>query len=309
MTVQLTADELDVTPADIEATRARMAQLRARGYTTVRRVLCQLPQECPDRVSTLGILVNQRKHRALLLYLLLLANWSWLSAGGTPLPAATWIRALTFDKGPHWSTSTLSRAWGDLERAKLIKRKRRGRDVWVEPRREDGRADYEPPTGQADRWNVYFSLPDAFWESGLFSQLTMPGLAMLLIIAAETSKKTEVPLIQAEMPKWYGISPKTMQNGIRDLEKHDLVQLRYERVSAPLSRTGYTTRTHYQLKGAYGTEARAAAQKQAQEERAKRLAAGTTTATEHVTPDAAAGIDPSAGPAPAGQSGPAATTP
>lgn len=253
-------------------TRAAMTQLSGRGYTKIRHLLIQLPRGQDARSSTVGRLLAARKHRALLLYLLVLTCWPWLSTRRKPpLEAAIWVRALTAPQGLTWSAATLSRAWKDLENAGLIIRQREGRAVRVIPRREDGAADYEVPVGATDRWNTYFALPDNFWHDEIFAKLSFPGLAMLLIIAGETSKNPEVSLAYDWAKERYGLSAKSAQNGIKDLEKYGLIHKREERISAPLSPIGYTTRIHYSLTGPYGQQARAALQKQAKSERAKRL--------------------------------------
>ncbi|PFG44960.1 hypothetical protein ATJ97_0237 [Georgenia soli] len=168
-----------------------MLRLVPRDYFQLRGVLVQLPKgNGADRSSTLARMVTGRRHRALLLYLLLLTCWPWLESRREPLPATAWVRALTAtDRGaPTWSPSTLSRVWAELEELGLIeKREREGRAVRVRPRREDGREAYDAPGGRRDLMNTYFVLPLDFWRDETFAKLTLPGLAMLLIIAKETN--------------------------------------------------------------------------------------------------------------------------
>ena len=254
-----------------EDTRREMTRLSARGYVQVRHILVQVP-DGKDRGSTLGVVVHTRKHRALLLYLLLLTCWPWLEKNHAPLAADTWIRALTAKRGPTWSPSTLSRAWADLEELGLIEeRSREGRAVRVTPRREDGRAPYEAPGGRSDRENAYFVIPDTFWKDEIFARLSLPGLAMLLVVAKDTNKASEMYLPYAKATEWYGLSPKTVQNGLKDLERHGLLHRREQVVKAPLSRTGATVRVWYSLTGDFGGDARASLQKRARTERNKRL--------------------------------------
>jgi DNA-binding transcriptional ArsR family regulator len=257
---------------DPDATRREITRLSVRGYTVLRHVLYQLPRSEAVRVSTVGRLLTQRRHRALLAYLLLLTSWPWLEGRREPLEAAVWVRALTTKSGLTWSPSTLSRAWNDLEKAGLIIRKREGRTVRIAPRREDGGADYITPQGDSDRWNTYFVLPDTFWLDETFGELSFPALAMLLIIAGETSDKQhpEMPFAYEWATERYGLSPKSAQKGIKELEARGLVHRREERIAAPLSAVGYTVRTYYSLTGPYGQQARLAAQQKAKTERAKR---------------------------------------
>ena len=263
-------------PAD---TRKEITRLSARGYSQYRHVLFQLPQGENPRGSTVGRLLAARKHRALVLYLLLLTCWPWLRGRRSPLEAAVWIRALTTDTGLTWSPSTLSRAWKDLEEAGLISRHREGRTVRVVPRREDGAGDYTLPEGRSDRWNTYFVLPDDFWHDELFATLTFPGLAMLLIIAGETSDKPEIDFAYDWARDRYGVSAKSAQNGIKELRARGLIHRREVRITAALSATGFTTRTYYSLTGQYGQEARNMLQKRAKTERAKRIEAAGTAKT------------------------------
>lgn len=259
------------TPA---TTRAMMTRLSARGYMQIRHILVQLPEADKPRVSTVGRAVHERRHRALLLYLLVLTAWPWLEKNREPLAASVWIRALTPPKGGGltWSPSTLSRAWLDLEEMGLLEpRERVGRSSLIVPRREDGAEAYDPPGGRTDRWNNYFVLPDSFWNADIFAQLSLPGLAMLLIIAKETNSKKEMYLPYAKAPDWYGISPKSAQKGLADLAKVGLLHKRDETIAAPLSPTGVTTRAWYSLTGDFGHDSRAALRRRAKKERKVRV--------------------------------------
>ncbi|MEB0287485.1 hypothetical protein QN355_13080 [Cryobacterium sp. 10S3] len=262
-----------------EETRAEITRLSARGYVALRHVLVQKPwadvKNKEDLGSTVGQAVHARRHRALLLYLLVLTAWPWLAENRRPLPGAAWIRALTAPGALTWSPSTLSRAWADLAEMGLVEvqRKREGRARRVVPRREDGKEPYDAPAGRRDRYNMYFIVPDAFWHEDVFAKLSLPGLAMLLIISKETNNKNEMYLPYAYGPQWYGLSPKSVQNGIKDLENQGLLHVRYETFKAPLSATGKSTRIWYSLTGDFGHDARAAIRKTAQGERSRRLSA------------------------------------
>jgi hypothetical protein len=273
------------TPQD---TRVEMTRLSARGYMQLRHVLVQLSDETlPERGSTLGRIVKQRRHRALLLYMLVLTCWPWLADRKKPLPAAVWIRALTARGAPTWSPSTLSRAWADLEDLGLIEpRAREARAVRVVPRREDGQAAYEAPGGRRAREHAYFILPDAFWKDELFAKLGLPGLAMLLIVAKDTNdpRRNEMYLPLNKARAWYGISSKTAQNGLNDLTAHGLLHRREERVKAPLSATGWTTRVWYSLTDEYGALARAALRRKARTERRARVKGATGPAPRKKRP-------------------------
>lgn len=261
-------------------TRTEFTRLSARGYVKVRNILVQLPDSEPERSSTVGWAVRNQRQRELVLYLLVLTCWPWLEKREDPIAAKVWIRALTstHKNALTWSPSSLSRAWRTLEKQQLIERAREGKGVRVSLCREDGASSendeplpYTSPTGQRDRRNTYFILPDRFWHDELFAQLSLPGLAMLLVIAKETSQKDEVWLSLKDMPKWYGISQKSAQKGIEDLKQMGLVSQRRTSVSAPLSPVGYTTRVYYQLIDDFSQTGRADLQLETRLSRKERL--------------------------------------
>ncbi|MGZ0145366.1 helix-turn-helix transcriptional regulator [Rhodococcus qingshengii] len=277
---------VDATPTE---TRAEIAKFVPRGYSQIRHVLVQKPEE--PRPSVVGRAVHERKHRALVLYLMLLNCWPWLENSREPLSSGAWIRALTWEE-PHvraltWSPSTLSRAWADLEKMGLIERNRKGKLLEVRPNREDGEDIYSTPGGRRDRLSKYFTLPTSFWNEGYFAKLSLPGLAALLIVAKETSNDLEMWVRFQDGPKWYGISPKTLQNGINDLEKHGLLHKRAQKIKAPLSKTGSTTRMWYSLTGDFGYTARKAAQANAAKARSE-------NASISIDPAAPVGVSESA---------------
>ena len=265
--------DLESTAASPAETRAELTRLSARGYTQLRHVLVQLPDRDGPRASTLARLLHERKHRPLLLYILLLTCWPWLSDRRDPLEGAVWIRALTAKGAPTWSPSTLSRSWAELADLGLISKpeKREGRLMRPTPRREDAGADYEVPGGRRDRWNAYFALPDEFWTDELFAKLSLPALVMLLLVAKETNGKDEVWLTYENAEEWYGIKPKSAQNGLTELQKLGILHRRTQVVKAPLSGHGQTVRMWYSLTGPYGHQSRAALQQRAAKERRKRL--------------------------------------
>lgn len=270
--------DMELDDATSGETRTEMTRLAARGYTQIRHVLVQLPEKDKPRASTLARVLTKRKHRALLLYILLLTCWPWLKDRREPLQAKVWVRALQARGGLTWSTSTLSRAWADLVELNLVEVKREGRLVRVKPRREDGQADYEVPGGQRDRWNAYFALPDEFWNDERFAELTLPGLVILLVIAKETNQKDDVWLTYENMDDWYGIKPKSAQKGFKELSKLGIAHRRGQKIKAPLSPTGSSIQMWYSLTGPYGHQARRALQARAKDAtRQRRAAADVST--------------------------------
>ena|SRR6218665_581011 len=252
------------TPAE---TREHMMKLSGRGYAQYRHILVQLPDKDQSRASTLARMVTGRRHRELLLYMLLVSCWNWLGENREPLAAATWIRALTAQGGITWSASTLSRSWKRLEDLGLIeKRERDDRLVRVVPRREDGTEAYTAPAGRDDRWNTYFVIPDEFWTTEVFAKLSLPALAVLLVVAKETSYQKDFWFTYNRMDDWYGLKARSVQTGVKELSDLGLLKTREKVVKAPLSPTGKTTRTYYSLVGVFDHTSRAVRQKTAQKE-------------------------------------------
>ena len=256
-------------------TREMLLRVSGRGYTVVRHLCRQLPASAGQRRSSvLGPMVTERKRRSVQLYLLLLTVWPWLEGQDHPLPAAVWARALSTDKGRRWTPTHVSAAWTDLEGRGLITRQRLSRGVIIAPRREDGAANYtKPGLKKWDRHETFFVLPPEFWTEEWFEKLSPPGLAMMLIIAGETSQKgkDEVWLTNEDAGDWYGLSPRSVESGIEDLRKHGLLEERVEWVKAPLSAIGSTKQHHYSLTGQFSTAERAQLQKKAQTELKARL--------------------------------------
>lgn len=270
------------TPAE---TREYMTKLSARGYSQFRHILVQLPDEDKPRASTLARIVTERRHRELLLYMLLVSSWTWLAENREPLSASAWIRALTAPGGLTWSKPTLSRSWKRLEEMGLIEpREREDRLVRVVPRREDSAEAYTTPGGRDDRWNTYFVLPDEFWNKNIFADLSLPALAVLLVVAKETSYQKECWFTYKGMEDWYGLRSRTVQTGVKRLEELGLLKIRQQPVKAQLSATGMTIRSYYSLTGAFSHTSRTALQNTAQKEmlaRTKKVTPRNQSKTNH----------------------------
>jgi len=262
--------EVVATPAE---TRDELLRVSGSGYPKIRHILRQHPGGVPDRVSVLGPMVTDRKRRSLVAYLLLLTVWPWLAKQASPLPAAVWARALSTDKGRKWTTTNVSAAWADLEQRGLIERRRLSRGVVVQPRREDGLADYSSPgLIKGDRRETYFVLPPEFWRQEWFEELSLPGLAILLVIAGETSEKAEVRLTHEKAAQWYGLSQRSVASGIEDLRSHGLLVERVVWAKAPLSAIGTTQQTWYSLTGPFSFESRQRLQADTKADRLRRTA-------------------------------------
>lgn len=282
-------------PATPDETRREITRLSARGYVAIRQVFVQQDKTA----AKLAEFVTGRKHRALLLYLMILTTAPWLGKLERPLGAAVWRRALDAPgtRGPTWSASSLSRAFADLEGLGLLEPgARKGRRRAVEPRREDGRGTWTPAHGTGPD-ELYFTLPDEFWLDNTFAKLRLPGLAMLLIIAKETNKRPEMYLPFQRAPMWYGLSEKTARNGIRELTELKLLEKRSEYLKMGLSDIGWVERIWYSLTGEYGQLAREKRRETARTEREQRLSGiglpelPEVEASEIFSPDATSSLD------------------
>lgn len=268
---------------DAAEDRAAASAKWLRGYVQLRGVLVQNPEPVSDRSGPLADFVRERQHRALLLYMMLLSVWPWLHDDRNPLEAAAWMNLLhsrsANGRALVWSESTLSRTWKYLERKGLIEKKRgrKGR-LLVQPRLEDGTAPYTFPSGEKKKWSeAYFVLPERFWLEEDFAKLSLPGLAMLLVIAKETNKASEIRITQEQIAEWYGFHRSTVFKGLASLRSLGLLVERTEWIPARLSKIRTTQATHYSLASEYSTEERAKARANA--ERRRRRSARTAPIT------------------------------
>ncbi|HEY3546623.1 MAG TPA: hypothetical protein VGK17_11095 [Propionicimonas sp.] len=267
-----TAPELasveNVPQATPESTRASIVLHTGGGYTRVRHSFVQ-KHEGKNRGSTLGKLVKEKRRRALVLYLLLLTTHS-----DEPHPvwaANVWLRALEVRDKPNvtWSRSTLSEAWSELVRLKLVTRQREHRRSRVTPLREDRKGAYTRPNGSAPA-DYYLLLPGAFWTECWFDRLSLPALAVLLVLLKESGKDEEVHLTHAETARWYGFSEATAKKGYQELEAAGLVAFRDEWEKDDYAEFGRTRVRYYRLESPFSTPERTAARAEADKERRRR---------------------------------------
>jgi hypothetical protein len=257
-------------PAGPDDTREAIVKSTGSGYVPVRHRFVQ-KHDGKNRASTLGKLVRGRKRRELLLYLLVLTAWD--DAKRSAWPAEVWLRALRVEDRPHltWSRSTLSETWTELVRLKLVKRNREHRRSRITPKREDGKGEYTRPDGVREE-DHYFTLPGVFWTELWFDRLSLPAIAVLLILLKETNKdKDEINLTYAETALWYGIGETSAKKGYQELKSEGLVDVRDEYRPSAYTEDGLTVKRFYRLTGEFSTKQRAAAREVADKERKKRL--------------------------------------
>jgi hypothetical protein len=224
------------------------------GYTKVRHSFIQ-DFGVGTGGSKPGMLGNfGRNHRAAVLYLALLTNWPWLFREAEPLPSGAWIRFLSCDGGSAltWTEQSLSHAWKTLEALGLIERPRKGRLLDVQPRREDGKAAYSPPTGKDG--DLYWVLPDDFWTKQLHGILSWPALSVLLILLKETNGRQVAELSVDRAMRYYGIGRTTAEKGLSELrDKHFLLDSTTRFVLDPDSGEGRRRTSMHRLMSPFST--------------------------------------------------------
>lgn len=274
-----TASDPTATP---QQTLEALTRYAGRGFTPVRNSFVQRRLRSGKFVgSSLGQLVHERRHRALLGYLLLLMTTQSLDRRSAPLEAKVWARALSpRPPAPAWPDTAMTPIWAMLDTGppRLITKERQARLVKITPRKENGRGDYtrpRPDQQPGDAGELYFTLPDAFWLDDWHNMLSLPGVAVLLILLAGTVTRDEAWLSPERAPEWYGIAPKTMYNGLEDLRKNGLLAARDEWVTAALSGIGKTKKTHYRLRDPFSRAARLKLQDTTRTEAQRRAAAAT----------------------------------
>lgn len=242
-------------PPEVTGRDAR-AQLLARNIRVtvpLRNAFVQRPQGQDPRSGPLATFVQNGDLRGLRAYMMVVA-----ASGGqrpeddgrtTELDSLVWARL--FDAEQKMSpASARAAAWRTLERLerrRLIRKTRSepgSRTIRVTLLREDGSGEpYTRPDGEqvADR---FLRLPTTFWTRGFDEQVTLPGLAMLLVIAKERPWTAYPP---GRMEQWYGFSGDTTQRGLKNLRELGLVERREGYTKAPLSPTGVTLLYQYRL--------------------------------------------------------------
>jgi len=181
------------------------------------------------------------------------------------LDAGTWVRVLgigetkagVIDPDNPSALSAVSKVFKRIEDRKLITRSRVGRKSKITLLNESGGGrSYRRPTKGRTRGNRWLQLPHAYWTAGDYRALTLPAKAVLLV-ALTLRDGFELP--ERCGPEWYGISPDTVGEGIRELIKRDLLNREFDWVRADRAAHGWTQVHRYTLLGPYSVAARTAA--------------------------------------------------
>lgn len=265
----------DEEPDEGAAMRAEL--LSKRGYFPLRKEFVQRRRQAePDanRHSVLHELVQARQPRALMALLLAHAIAPTLQTDPF-LPLATWARMLSTPTRPCSSTQA-SAALNVLHDRELLVRTDRGRQVQLTLLTEDGTKQPWERAGLGDVGPGFFIVPHTLFSDGLFDNLNLPGLAMLLLALHETNQKPVFNVAVDKLPRWYGLSERTGERGYRELIAAGIMKVHVQKVRDGRSPTGLRRVHHRMLVGAYGTESRRALQQQAR--RAARATAAPATA-------------------------------
>ncbi|MEV0187219.1 hypothetical protein AB0I39_01620 [Kitasatospora purpeofusca] len=254
----LTAGEV---AADAAETQRFLLNHKAqrRLHVPVRRDFVQLPPRSESRHSVLAQFVRGRDVRGLRAYLFILAitssdldNWS------TTLNSSVWARAIgaTDTAEPASARAAVTKIFSRLHQRGLITCTRllRTHDIRVTLLREDGKGGPYTRPGKDNR-DPYLRVPRELWDERVIDDLSLPALAMLLVLSCERPG-FELPSERA--PEWYGWSADTAERGFRELVDKGLAGVRKTFKSAPASPRGYTHCNRYTLVAPYAHRGRVA---------------------------------------------------
>lgn len=237
--------EPEPTATKEETIQAILEESKRPDRVPLRNTFCQQGRGRSTRPGPLAHFVTRGRESALDQYLLLL---TW--ASGQPFDvkrdSRIWARAAGL--APDASgRAAVSRNWSFMAEHKLIRVQRAGRLARVTVLREDGSGQaYKHPAATGSR---YLQLPFAYWTDQLHETLSLPGKALLLIAL---TLPDDFSLPPDRGPAWYGISPSTVERGLRELRRADILRARRVRKSAPLAPEGYTFVNLYTLAAPFG---------------------------------------------------------
>lgn len=261
-------DEQESTP--LEARTNLLASVK-RDYVPLRKVFVQRPKDSEQlptkthrrsyRASSLADLVTGRQERALDLLLLVHALTPVLD--GTPLATSVWAKLLSVKTA--CAPAKVVEAIDTLVKYDLLQCHWEGRIPVLKPLLEDASGDpwTRPGSTGAEEGPGYFTIPHAYWDRGVSEELTMPGKAMFLIIAADTQNpKTpafKMPVEKAT--KWYGFSERTAERGYNQLREKGWARHHIQKVADDRHPAGRRTIYWWALNSPFTTAERAHLQK------------------------------------------------
>lgn len=229
-----------------ETVAAILAESGRPGKVPIRKSFVQQGKKGHRGPGPLAAFVGRGRELALDQYLLLLA-WASAPPHDVRRDSRIWARALGYPDDPA-GRQAVSRNWRFLRELGLVSAVRRGRLAEVTLLKEDGtRAPYSHPGKQSG--DPYLTLDFAYWSDGHYQSLTLAGKAMLLVALGE---KPGFTLAKDRSPGWYGLSPSTVERGLRELRRADILSAQLETRKAPLAPEGFTRVNVYSLKPPFG---------------------------------------------------------
>lgn len=175
---------------------------------------------------------------------------AWASGGDYDLTkhSRIWQRALGLPDDAA-GRRTVLRNWKALAEMNLITAKRSGRWIRVTLLTEDGSGRPYRHPGEKGAREDYFQLPYTYWLDRFHEKLKVPGKTVLLI-ALTLGDWFWLPPRRAGA--WYGVSPSTIERGLRELRRADVLEARSHYKEAPLAPEGYTRENFYRLRPPFG---------------------------------------------------------
>lgn len=179
------------------------------------------------------------------------------------LHAAVWARAAggyVDPKSGEVAESDLhavSRNWRFLAELKLVRTERVKRLARVTLRADDGSDEPYRHIAEGRRGQKlaegdssgYLRLPYAYWRNGWYLKLDLVGKVMLLIAL---SAGDGFPLPTNKGPDWYGVSPATIERGLRQLRDLGLLHREKHRRVENESPVGFADLWYYELRPPFG---------------------------------------------------------
>ncbi|MFD5899848.1 hypothetical protein [Streptomyces sp. NPDC060366] len=226
-------------------TRTAVLDRSIRTNVPLRKTFVQANRGSVSRHGPLKDFVTGRDLRGLRAYLIIVAACSNGDNGwSTTHDSAVWSRLMDIHETAV-SQSARTGAWRALRRLEernLIECSRSGTKITVTLLREDGTGKpYDRPVGDREE-NLFLRIPNTFWAQGRDEKLSLPGLALFLVVARE---KHWVALPAERAPEWYGWSPDTHERGLKQLVDLGFVLKRAIKKKAPFAPLGYTIAHEY----------------------------------------------------------------
>ncbi|MFF8466084.1 hypothetical protein [Streptomyces griseus] len=229
-------------------TRAAILKRSIRANVPLRKTFVQANKGGDSRHGPLKDFVTGRDLRGLRAYLMIVAACSNGDKGWTTEhDSAVWARLMDIHETAT-SQSARTGAWRALRRLAdrtLIECSRSGTKIKVTLLREDGTGKpYDRPRGETEE-DRFLQIPTTFWTQGRDEKLSLPGLALFLVVARENEKDwASFPGDKAD--EWYGWSADTHERGLKQLVELGLVQKKPFKRKAPLAPAGFTIAHKYQ---------------------------------------------------------------